>query len=328
MQAHTGNFWNASFIRRKNTWYTIADGNWTNPNIWISNERKKFTFPQSGDDVVINHNVSFSTSSSLVVNNLFINGRLTLSSGTVRTLTCNGFIKCVGSLDISSAAHNLVLNYINNEINSSGFIPGTSSTVNYNTNFDQDILNLSYANLQTTLPNTFCNSNVVKRMISDLTINGNLIIWAQASNNPFLVFDISIYNLTVNGSTFFGVNRDSQAVLKKNSPGNILFIGQFITSRAFGTSPFDLSNCNIEFRNGWNDPFSTSGLIYDFKNSLVSFTTNSQIINFPYIKGSNFTISSGVTLTINTNTTLDITDSINGLSGTSNLVNKGTIYIN
>ncbi len=51
----------SSVKRRKNTWYSVKDGNWTDRTVWISNQIKRYdypgqnipspVFPQVGDDV-------------------------------------------------------------------------------------------------------------------------------------------------------------------------------------------------------------------------------------------------------------------------------------
>jgi|GEM_PF-4806972 len=36
--------------RRKNVWYSVKDGNWSDPNTWMSNalDRRNVTMPQAG----------------------------------------------------------------------------------------------------------------------------------------------------------------------------------------------------------------------------------------------------------------------------------------
>jgi len=53
-----------SVLRKRNTWYTMADGNWNDPHIWLSNGTKRNAVPQTGDDVYVNHTVDYSNNFS------------------------------------------------------------------------------------------------------------------------------------------------------------------------------------------------------------------------------------------------------------------------
>src|SRR3954468_17775997 len=87
------------FVTRKfNTWYSINDGNWSDPSTWISNavDPVYVTVPRSGDNVYILHNVNFDVNAT--VNNIYIQQKL---SSNVNNLTLNvlGDLQCNGTLD-------------------------------------------------------------------------------------------------------------------------------------------------------------------------------------------------------------------------------------
>ncbi|HTK18079.1 MAG TPA: hypothetical protein VL442_01130 [Mucilaginibacter sp.] len=87
MQLATSTSQNHTIMRRrKNVWYSVKDGNWSDPNTWMSNalDKKLIYTPQSGDDVYINHIVSFdgAITTTTSINNLFVAGKLTATSGS------------------------------------------------------------------------------------------------------------------------------------------------------------------------------------------------------------------------------------------------------
>ena len=143
--------------RRKNTWYTIRDGNWSDPHIWMSNAlaKKNITYPQPGDDVYINHNVDYNNSVNPnylfnnSINNLFISGKLTaVNGGNQNNLIIKGNLQCTGIIDFTTAGAIIKLSLMgtNNFVNN--FYAGTQSYIIYNGVSDQPIMPLIYCFLQ------------------------------------------------------------------------------------------------------------------------------------------------------------------------------------
>jgi hypothetical protein len=261
--------------RRKQTWYTIADGNWSNPNIWSSNGRRRYSYPgqatpvpimpASGDDVYIGHAVTLNVA-NIIANNVAVAGSLTFDS-TARTFSVNGDLQATGSVDMSNAAHFLVLYGVNNYITT--FTSGTLGTVTYWRKGDQPIMNLSYRNLTATSFGT-------KYISADLSVAGNLTVTGDgASGAP--TFELSAYNLSVTGTTSIAgqvlTNGNYNAVLSKTGSGTILFVG-LVTMSTLGGILFS-GNPTVEFRGGFT---STASAITNFNTgtSLWSITTNTQ----------------------------------------------------
>src|SRR5690348_5540562 len=231
--------------RRKNIWFSQKDGNWSDPNTWISNAlsycQYNFnypgqaipipTFPQAGDDVYINHSVTFDFQANLTIyiNNLYVSGTLKKAITWNYTLVVNGDCQATGTIDLSGATGSFVLKLmgVNNYINT--FTSGTASTVYYARLGDQPIMNLSYRNLQIGGINT-------KTFTSDLTLAGNFTIDISTVLNT-LTCDISSYNLTVNGTTTVG------SLLKKSGSGSLTFVGQLLLSNT-GNNVIDFSSGN------------------------------------------------------------------------------------
>lgn len=248
------------YKRKKNTWYSIKDGNWEDPNVWMSNalDRRLITVPQTGDDVYINHSVNLDTNSlqPTSINNLFISGKLTASNNS-QALTINGNLQAVGLIDFTGSNVTLNINGLSNSIIPANFIAG-NSTINFGAIYnDQFILNLSYKNLST--------SGAQKYMISDLTIAGTFTSLSAYECGP--------YNLTVTGSATLGSIGSAYKFTKSSTTGSLLFIGNV---NYFGTIDLSGGNPNVELRGGM--------LIQTFGANMgtgtYTFSTNSQTINY------------------------------------------------
>ena len=98
--------------RKANVWYSMADGNWSNPNTWMSNalDRKLILIPQLGDTVYINHIITMD--SNIAVNNMYISGKLQGAALSAYSITINNDLQVSGSgyLDLSLQSNNLILN--------------------------------------------------------------------------------------------------------------------------------------------------------------------------------------------------------------------------
>ena len=189
-----------SMFRKYNTWYTIKDGNWSDPTVWESNGSKRHSYPQAGDTVYVNHVVTVDVNP--LVNDLYVSGTIKSTSATPFVMTVNGDCQVygTGTIDLSLQFNNLVLNGYNNIIPVNSFVGGNYSTVTYNGVFTQTILNIPYRNLTTS-------NTGLKFQVSDITLSGN---FNQQSN-----YEVSSYNLTVNGNSILG--SVGQFTFSKNS---------------------------------------------------------------------------------------------------------------
>ncbi len=327
----------SSVKRRKNTWYSIANGNWTDPNIWMSNAQKRWNypgqnitaplFPQIGDDVYINHAVACNTTA--VVNNLYISGSLTSATNSI-FLSVNGDIQCTGSVSFTSSI-NLILYGVNNYIIS--FTGGTLSTVTYTRAGDQYIMPLTYRNLTaqgagtkyvqsgTDAVGTFLNNRSIVVLQSNTTISGAL-------TNSFGTLTASTYDLTVTG-----IFANQGGIFSKTGSGSLLFIGAITDLNAGGT--WNLSgNPTVECRGGiasWNTVNFTSGT------GTWSFTTNNQSLSFYnrlYQFNGNVVVTA-INATLNFRSSISIPSTIiegmqinSSLDGTGTFTNNGNLIFN
>jgi len=326
-------------IQQREVFYSVKDGNWNDLNSWQTASGRVGILPTLNDDVYIKHTISLNTNAS--VNNLFITATLKTDT-TARTIFVYGNLQSIGTIDFSTnnANHNLYLIGQNNSI--ANLITGTGSTVTYGRNANsyynlngvtqafeygkQYILPLNYNNLVIT--------NVGEKIAtSDLVINGNLTIQATYSYGNFPGFpgaDVGAsyktipvmvmgdYNLTVNGNTTIGTFYNTG--FTKTGPGTLLFKGTLSVSQI---SYVDLSGVTtIELRNGVS-AWGFQG-IYFWGTAQWRFTTNNQsitstnglVIYDAYIDNN---------IVVTNNTTLFITNILNGGNSNSKIINKGTI---
>ncbi|MBS1519617.1 MAG: hypothetical protein JST50_01370 [Bacteroidetes bacterium] len=307
--------------RRKNVWYSVCDGNWEDPNTWLSNalDKKNHTYPQLGDDVHISHTVDYNntlTTSYLynfTIGNLYIyhNGELTASrAGNQQKLIVNGGLYCDGTIDFSTAASPMAL-WLNTHINyCNNFLSGTQSNVLYNSNMDHFIMPLTYYNLEITNTGT-------KTLSADLTVTNQLNI--DAGILELGTFDANLKHInatigklsknsggTINitGSVVFGAGSNGSIVFSGNPTVNFSGTGISGSDTRYGTN-FG-TNVNITTSQTW------------------AFTTGGNVISS--IGSGTFLIGSGVTLSIgstggvgsNAGGWLNM-GTVNGVDGTSTL---------
>lgn len=299
----------SSVKRRKNVWVSARDGNWNDPTVWESNAIKRWNypgqniptpiFPQVGDDVYINHTVKVNVA-GLVVNNIYISG--TLQFDTVsRAFYVNGDLQATGSVDLSNAAHNLLLSGINNYI--VNFIPGTASIVSYIRNGDQNIMNVSYINLSIYYLGT-------KYLINNLTVSNGLIVNGPFNGQVLAGIDCLSFNLTVSGSS------GNYGSFVKSGAGNILIIGSIETRNSFILS----GNPTIETRGNVN--FYPKPATLNTGTGTWNFTTNNATLSIAiFAPGFNFNgpllIAAGITLSLSCGGGLYNPVFLNGINGAS-----------
>jgi hypothetical protein len=300
-------------LRKLNTWYTIADGNWSNPNIWLSNAKRKHTIPQPGDNVYVNNNVTLDGNVS--VNNLYGNGKL-MFGDSIHTLTIVNILNISGTIDMSNSPHQLNLYGINNYV--SNFICGVLATVNYLSTYEyQPVMPLTYCNL-------FIGSVGTNQLTGTTVINGNLTLNGNATFGKGGILELSTYNITVHGNTIL----NQPSLISKNSNiGNTLFVGS-VTANGGDAKRFDLSvgNPDIEFRGGLT--LNQNSQQSNLGTGTMKFTTNNQNIvgSNLFQFGANILIDSGVTLNI-TGNGICCYGIINGVDETSILNNNSTLLL-
>lgn len=325
-------FIHASVKRRKNVWYSVKDGNWTDPTVWQSNATKRWSYPGQnvvspvlpmvGDDVYINHSVAVNISA--VLNNLFISGALTSATNGV-SLLINGDVQCTGTISFTSnIAVTLrgVAGYV------TVFSGGTLSGVTFSRIGDQDIIPNTYRHLLTAnnVGTKYIGSGV--NALGTVTINANtnlLVNWvlSGALSINSAIFECLGYNLTVNSTTAISGR------LSKNGSGALLFIGLFSTSS--GLVNFS-GNPSVEFRGGLSFIGALSAVNIALGTGIISFTTNNQGITTAggTVVFTNCLVDGPITVTkgAQTNGVLQIDNYLDGTAPGSTFVNQGIVYFN
>jgi hypothetical protein len=309
MEATPINNENIFLCRKANVWYTMMDGDWSNPNVWMGNvyDKKYITTPQPGDTVYLNHNITYDQP-TLILKDVNINGELIFLTGSYNLIVV-GNLQCIGTLDMSAGAGSLTLVGYNNSI--ATFISSTLSTFNYAGLFDQVVIGLNYNNLGVYPGNNYTQSR--KYLIGNTIIKGSLSVLGD-------IFDLMSYSLTVLGNTTIG---SGGYLLKSTNIGLSLFVGNVYINVNSG---WDFrGNGNVEFRSGFtwgNDDFS----YFYTGTGTYTFSTNNQTISrsYPYQTVSTFYCSiviAGITLTLGDGSNsvyINLAGYGNGADGTNN----------
>ena len=314
-------FGNISLKRRKNTWYTINSGNWSDGNIWVSNGHRRYSFPQKGDDVYIYHDVNIDA--NFDVNNLRSNANIACI-GSARTMTVRQDFR-VNSLSMSGAAHILYLYGSNNRINS--LISGGSSSISYRGIYDQNILDLPYYNLD-------INGSSTKYLTSNTIISGN---YTSGTTNigaySYTKLECSGYNLSIIGTSNWAVP------ISKSGAGSLIFGGLVTTGNNVKYSaiePYNFyfgGNPTVEFKGGLtSNNISTNGVWNGTGTGTWIFSTNNQswigsspsgatgiVFTCPVIISGNINL---ILSSVGGNTNFTFNNIINGDSAGSTLTNR------
>ena len=319
----------SSIKRRRNTWYSVRDGNWSDPMVWQSNATKRYSYPgqniaapvspQAGDDVYINHTVTLQIGTLVVVNNLYVSGNFKANNSALG-LTVNGDLQVTGSVDFTGSAIGLYLYGVNNFVNT--LVSAGTSTFYYTRIGDQPVLSLLYYNLNVF---SYVGAGVfdtgTKYLVANTTVSNNLRI-----ENSGTTFELGIYNLTVLGTTINGGS------FSKTGSGSILFVGAFGNFAQVTNTAFSLTgNPTVETRGGFY--FSNYFGGFYSGTGLWTATTNSQSY---WIENSGLSknwdcpilISGAITLTFYAGGTFfnNILGVINGNNAASTLVAKDSFY--
>lgn len=314
--------------RRKNIWYTIADGNWSDPNIWMSNvlsyspyinftypgqDSARLAFPRVGDDVYINHTVTLDSTAyvNATVNNIYISGTLK-SNNNVLTLLVNGDFQCTGALDLTASNLTIELRGVNNFINS--YTSGGNSTIIYSRNGTQPIMDLAYHNL--TVGSTTVTENTgIKYATANIAITGAMTVNASG------FFELGTFNYSATGTTSMG----SSGTFSKTGTGSVLFIGQLASTSGIITLS---GNPTVEMRGGYN----LNAVTFSSGTGAWSFTTNNQNISEAggtYQFNGAVLVVGAITVSHINSTIMQINVSLDGTVAGSTFVNaNGTLYLN
>jgi hypothetical protein len=292
---------NISVFRKFNVWYTIQDGNWSDPNTWLSNGKKiGNSVPRAGDTVYINHFVTSDVTQT--VRDCYVSGTLKLISTAI--LTINGDLQATGTIDQTVGTSTFILKGYNNYI--VNFLPGSSGgTIQYSGVLNQYIMPLTYYHLALT------GGLLNKRIMSQaLTINGNLY------NNTVLDtqnFTLSVAGISTTSSPVLA-NRASSTII---SAGNILFTGQ--VQNGGGLQFIIQGAASVEMRGG----AAAAGLTWT--NTNVTFTTNNQSVNDNFNWDlNNINITGAITITNTTGGIITLHGAINGSVAGSTFNNNGS----
>jgi hypothetical protein len=247
---------------------------------------------------------------------LVVRPGFTASINTGLTLRVNDTINVLGHLSCSGAP---IVNVLSNK-NTINSLSAGSSTFNFSRAGNQNVPGVTYNNVNV--------GNIgTKTLIGHTTLNGNLTTGGVSG----CVFELSTYNLIVNGSTI-----NSVGTFSKTGPGNILFVGNYDTPNQNGCIVSFTGNPNVECRNGFylggNFGTCNPGL------GTWSFTTNNQDIRNANTTTAfyNIFIANDITLNIAqigggsndaTSYPITITNSINGGNANSKFVNKYVTFI-
>lgn len=302
-------------VRKRSVWYSVKDGNWNDPNTWISNGLAKsiFAYPQANDDVHILHNVNYNqpTSSTFSINNLFIRPSGTFTSTSVNAvLSIKGIIDSRGILMPNS---NLVIGLSGyyNYIEKSLYFAGTSN-LRYEKDGDQVIMDLNYNNLST-------RNSGIKYQQSNLDIAGFLEVGIGGSIRS--EYEIGANSLTVRGTTQIG--QGPSRLAKTLHGGTIIFVGGISTG---DNGIWDFSgNDDIEFRGGFPGGYFGTFITGTGK---YKFTTNNQTIFGASAYGvAVYDMEIAADIVVTSTGVLHIINSATGLSSTSRLDVAGTSIV-
>lgn len=313
------------YLRKKNTWYSVRDGNWTDPNIWSSNGsgRRGHKYPQDGDNVVVSHTIALDSAVYInfaySINDLTVTGKLLINVGSGASFNIKGNLYAdAGTIDMTGAA--ISFNVFGPVTNFGTLIPGTNNTVGFVGSCSQYIskpLSGDFYSIYIFDPNyVYGNIPVTKYLMYDMT---NVV----SVGTYQVILELGNYNIEFNsaGFTLTGYSPPGGVIpaLSRKGTGTTVF-KQFCT----GYSGMDLGNNPVEFRNG----VSSGGTI---NASEVRFTTNNQTIkNMTTTAATPILIGSGVKLSVgdaNSNTYTTVGKTIDGTDSTSILEILPKAYI-
>lgn len=263
------------------------------------------------------------------------------------TITFDGPISIENiNLSILANASTVTLNdVINGTTPTSQLI--TSGTINFNTlvslnsmttgsfNFTSSNNTIGFTgNYSTTIPSRF---NVLRNAVvsgtGTKTLATSSIVSGSLSFGNAGTLELSSSNFTVSGSVTFSNNNSTLPMpLTKSGPGNVLFIGPFISQYINYTVDFSAGNPNVELRGGMNvnaidqSRFkSGTGSWYFNGTQQIGQTIYGGTLQFdgPVLVGSGSVVgfTTPYVMIINTSSYID------GVAPSSKFVNSGSLYL-
>jgi len=339
---------NISRLRKRNVWYSVKDGNWDDPTVWKSNALYRgrvsyiktvagnptlvnqiVTYPNPGDDVVINHNVVFNAGVFNVIyilNSLIVTANGSFKAGTLGLFRIANSLQVDGVLDMTVSGSSIYLGGVYNYVRTLN--THVNATIYYDGAMNQDIMPLAYGNLYLITRRTIILPDLsTKYLVNNLSVAGNLTIEAAT-------FELGIYNLAIAGQTSF----NGSAQLSKTGAGNVLFTGYVEGGNGnFNSLNFSGGNPEVEFKGGFRPPYYQnfdSGQHFKTGTGLWKFSTNNQVINTVYATIYKFDcpilISGAITVTYNDINTspIQFNNTVNGDNASSTFNNNGQVYLN
>ncbi len=260
--------------RRKNTWYTVKDGDWTDPTIWISNalDQKNVSMPKQGDDIFIYHNVRLNvtgvTNPTLFPNNVTVSATGILRFTGNQIFSISGDLVSYGQIDLGGGDETIILYGSNNKF-TNVINPGTS-LIYYRSKYYTEIQPITYYGL--------FSHDGDRKLLADLTVNSSFQMFGGK-------FDVNNFNMTFNNAAQFNCGSQQQPGLSNSIPFSMVNTGSsilFIGNANLGNSgPLCTFNFNpstvVEFRGG------IGGLQGTYIGACAwNFTTNNQTVRTDY----------------------------------------------
>jgi hypothetical protein len=293
----------------------VKDGNWSDITIWQTASGRVGKFPSSIDDVYIRHNIN--SNINTIINGLYVSGIFTINAGI--QLELNSKFIGAGNSQLINKGRLYFLSQIGAEQSYSNGIYDITTFAN--------IIGF-IGNYDATIPSyykTFHNLTTykgIKTISTNTIINGNLTI------GQYGILELSWYNLIVNGTSAIGENPISGGYISKFGDGNLLFVGNMSTENAGVSNNISFTgNVLTEFRGGIT---GSNNFASNWGTGSVIFTTNNQTINpLSLVFNCPVNINSNIEITTNSTGGISFSSTINGLSSTSKLINRGIIkFIN
>ena len=352
--------------RPPEVYYTIKDGDWSDPTIWettsgrpvalglpsdslgtpgivttspTSNMTAYYAAVSKSPDVYIRHNVNFTFAGNteIAVRNLFISPEAKLThtgaSNLNRYLSVLGNVQCLGTWDFSNTFGGDVVWFfgVNNRVDNSVFKTGsTAITIRYASyEGQQPILNLPYANL------TIINGGqygIVTSWLGGSSVNckyltSDLTITGNlVISNPGSVTQ-PIVELGSYNLTVTGTTvMDDCSFIRTAHSGYTLFIGQCFV-RNF-TRWYFPGGADVEFRGGFS--FGTVGGSHDMGTGTYKFTTNNQTFSLSSsLNFQNIKVEGAITVTYTAASAIcQINGELTGTEAGSTWINNGRLYFN
>jgi hypothetical protein len=315
-------------IQQREVFYSVRDGAWSNVNIWQTASGRVGIYPTRNDDVYIRHNVNFDPypvsllGKTIETFNLIVTdqGRIYGGPSSGYGVSVFGDFKCYGTFGFTEPG--AISLYGQNN-----FIDKNKQETKLNADFtlrgDQPIMDAIYGTISASSGAFGIKYTTTDLIVDNIsTFNSTAVIYVKNPHsltcnitfNCWYFYSDTEYNLTFKGLSYslymFFCTRNPTIEFQKDI--------------AFNQGNFAGNGFILPF------PYGTYASIY-LGTGLVKFTTNNIAINNTgtIYYDNTFLIDPNIVVTNNqSNHTMILNNTINGSSGTSQLINKGRIYFN